>query len=54
MAKASENIPSVNLEYFNKIIDLCKENNITLILFGVPSMKSWTYAKDQKINELSS
>ena len=50
----TENIPSVNLEYFNKIIDLCKENNITLILFGVPSMKSWSYAKDKKIKEISS
>lgn len=49
----TETIPSVNIEYFNKIIDLCNSNNIKLVLFGVPSMKSWSYAKDQKIEELS-
>ncbi len=46
-----ENIPEVNIGYFNKIVDLCNENNIKLILFGVPSMKSWNSAKDEKINE---
>ena len=49
-----ENIPSVNIEYFDKIIDLCKTNDIKLVLFGVPSMKSWSFAKDQKINEIAS
>ena len=49
----TETIPNVNIEYFNKIIKLCQENDIMLVLFGVPSMKSWSYAKDQKINELS-
>ena len=41
-------IPKVNVEYFEKILDICKENNITLILFGIPSMKSWSYEKDRK------
>lgn len=49
-----ETIPTVNMEYFDKIIDICNNNNITLLLFGVPSMKSWTYAKDVKANEIAS
>lgn len=48
-----EKIPQVNIDYFDKIIELCNKNNIKLILFGVPSMKSWTYAKDEKANELA-
>jgi len=48
-----EKIPEVNVEYFDKIIEICEENNIKLILFGVPSMKSWTYAKDQKAKEFA-
>lgn len=48
-----ETIPNINIEYFNKIIDICNENDITLILFGVPSIKSWSFAKDKRINELS-
>ncbi len=51
--KVREKIPDINIEYFNKIIDLCNSNDIQLILFGVPSMKSWTYAKDQKANEIA-
>ena len=51
--KEEETIPAVNLDYFNKIIAICNENNIKLLLFGVPSMKSWTYAKDKKISELA-
>ena len=49
--KEKVSIPQVNVENFNKIVELCKENNIKLILFGVPSMKSWSYAKDNKMNE---
>ena len=48
-----EKIPDINLEYFNKILELCNSNNIKLVLFGVPSMKSWNYAKDQVINDLA-
>lgn len=46
-----ETIPEINLEYFDKIVELCNSNNIKLILFGVPSMKSWNYSKDEVINE---
>lgn len=47
------NIPSINLEYFNKIVDACKKNNIKLILIGLPSQKSWYYTKHMKVEEIS-
>ena len=46
-------IPKENLEYLNKIIELSKENNIKLIFVGLPSQKSWNYAKHNAINKLS-
>ena len=38
-------IPKENLYYFNKIIELCKINNIKLVLVSFPSQKSWGYRK---------
>lgn len=46
-------IPKENLEYLNKIIELSKENNIKLIFVGLPSQKSWNYAKHNAISKLS-
>lgn len=45
-------IPEVNITYFEKIIKLCEDNNIKLILFSVPSMGSWNYAKDSHVLEI--
>lgn len=47
------NIPEVNVEYFEKILKLCEENDIKLILFGIPSMKSWSYEKDKKASSFA-
>lgn len=38
-------IPDHNLEYFEKIIKLCEDNNTKLILISFPSQISWKYKK---------
>ena len=47
MAETEEynKIPEHNMEYFDKIVDLCKENDAKLILIGFPSQTSWKYKK---------
>lgn len=49
-----EKIIEVNQEFFDQIIDICKTNNIRLVLLGIPSMKSWNFAKSKEINKLAS
>ena len=46
-------IPEENIEYFEKIIDACNENNIKLVLISIPSMKSWDYAKVEYVKNIS-
>ncbi len=48
------NIPNENFDYLDKIVKICNDNNIKLILFSIPSMKSWDYAKVQYTKEISS
>lgn len=43
---------STNLEYFEKIIKLCDDNNIKLVLVSFPTQKSWSYKKHNGIVEL--
>lgn len=43
--KQVEPIHDQPLTYLNKIVALCKENNIELVLYSVPSPLCWTYAK---------
>lgn len=38
-----EKIPKVPLYYLNKIVELCKKNDIQLILYTVPSPVNWNY-----------
>lgn len=38
-------IPIENVNVFKKIVDLCKNNNIKLILLSTPNKKSWSYSK---------
>lgn len=45
-------IPEINFTYFEKIVKLCEDNNIKLILFSIPSMKSWNYAKDVMVMDI--
>ncbi len=47
------NIPKENQEYFQKIFDLCKDNNVKLILISTPNMKSWNYGKYLGTKELA-
>lgn len=46
-------LKSANIEYFQKILDLCKKNNIKLILLSVPTTKNWNYKKHNAIEELA-
>lgn len=39
------NIPEKNLKYLDKMVDLCKKNEIQLVLMEVPSADSWNYKK---------
>ena len=48
-----ELIPKGNYEYLEKIIDLCNENNIELILIGCPSQLSWRYAKHNAASKIA-
>ena len=42
-------IKSTQVEYLNKIINLCKENKIELVFFSAPSPKNWTYDQHNTI-----
>lgn len=49
----SETISLSNLTDFNNIYDLCKKNNIKLILLRTPSVKNWNYAKYNSVRQLA-
>ena len=38
-------IPNDNLEYFDKIVSLCKDNDVKLVLLSDPTQLSWNYSK---------
>lgn len=38
-------IPKQNLPYIKKIIDLCEENDVKLVLVSLPTQNSWHYRK---------
>lgn len=42
-------IPEKNLEYLNKIAELCQKNNTELILIEIPSADSWNYEKSNAL-----
>lgn len=43
--KKVSKIPSNNTNYIAKMIKICKERNIELVLISSPSIKNWNYAK---------
>lgn len=49
----AENITFINRCYAENIINLCKENNIQLILVSTPSISNWNYAKHNGIQKLA-
>ncbi len=46
-------ITKINRYYVNNIINLCKENNIQLILISTPSISNWNYKKHNGIQKLA-
>ncbi|SHH37738.1 hypothetical protein SAMN02745196_00165 [Clostridium collagenovorans DSM 3089] len=48
-----EEIKSVPMYYLNKIVELCKEKNIKLILYTSPSPICWSYAKYNRIKSFA-
>lgn len=48
-----ELIPEGNYRYFDKIIKLCEENNIKLVLIGCPSQLSWKYTKHNTATKIA-
>ncbi len=47
-------IPEINQEYFAKMVKLCKDNDVKLVLLSTPSMKVWNYGKHEGALELAS
>ncbi len=50
---AVEPIPNDTLVYFEKIINLCEKNDISVILTEVPALNSWSYARHNAVSELA-
>lgn len=46
-------IPLKNKKYFNKIINLAKENNIKILVIAIPNTHIWDYQKHNEIKHLS-
>lgn len=51
--KKSSSFLKGNLEYFEKIIKLCEDNNIKLVLVSFPSQSSWNYKKHMGMKKIS-
>jgi len=45
-------INTTSIFYFNKLISLCKKNDISIFLLGVPCATSWDYAKHNAVSSL--
>ncbi len=39
-------------EYLDKFVSFCKENNIELVILGVPDTRAWGYNQNEKLKEL--
>ena len=46
-------IPKVNLEVFDNIVELCKKNNVKLVLMSLPTQKTWNYERHKVALQLS-
>lgn len=44
-SKKQRQLPKRNLEYFEKIVELCKNNHVKLFLVSTPTQKSWNYPR---------
>jgi len=52
-AKKSDALKKNTLKYLNKINELCKQNNIKLVLFSIPCATSWSDSKHKVIADFS-
>lgn len=52
-SKKLREIPKGNIEYFEQIVELCKENNTKLILVSFPTQLTWSSKKHNAIKQLS-
>ena len=52
-SKYFDEIPEQNLPYLKKIIDLCKKNNVKLVLISLPTQKSWQYKKHNTTEKIA-
>jgi len=50
-AKTPLPLKADSLQYLNKIVELCKQKNIQLVLLSIPSAKSWTISKHNTVAE---
>lgn len=48
-----EEIPKVPMYYLDKIVELCKKNDIQLILYTVPSPVNWNYKRYNGIKDFA-
>ena len=48
-SKKLRDIPEGNLDYFEKIVDICNSNNVKLILVSFPTQNAWGYRKHNTI-----
>lgn len=55
MIRSKENtkISKINMYYLDKILNLCNENNIKVMLLSTPSVMNWNYEKHNSIQEIS-
>ena len=51
--KVKKTVPEYNMKYFEKIIKLCEENNVKLVLISTPSKNNWSEARHEELNKLS-
>ena len=47
--KKHEGISSLNKYYLEKIVNVCNDNGIKLILYSTPSVKNWNYKKHNAV-----
>ena len=55
MAYSADTWPIVeeNAQYFDKIVKLCRENNVKLVLVSLPNIDLWNYRKHNSVENLS-
>lgn len=50
--KVNSKMKDYVFEYFVKLVNLCKENNIELVIAGIPDTRVWSYSNNEAIKEI--